>query len=191
MNRDEIGRLLRAAAARDNRKLTKERTDAWFADLHDLPFGLALAALILHYRTSTEYLMPAHIRHNAQVLAHQRRRELRLQREATAAHADRQARDTRPLTDRSPQVQALVRDIAARLTTPTSQALTARWRARRMTNHRSTPAQPSTAAAEPSPAVKLTAHDIVHRESQAIQALHDAGRPCGSPDCDRPGCQPS
>ena len=93
---------------------------------------------------------------------------------------------TRPLHDRSPQVQALVRAMAARLTTPASLAINARWRARRLTSV----ARPSAPATPPPTVPTLTGLELATRERQAVQALHEAGRPCGASTCDRPECGP-
>jgi len=189
MNRDEIKKLLTAASVRDNRKLSGALIDAWQQDLGDLPYGLAEAALRWHYQHSNEWLMAAHIRTNATFLEQAHRRAQRLQREAEAAAAEQAARDTRPLRDRRPEVQALVRAAAARLTTPASLSINARWRARRITS-RADPPPPAATGDRAEPAVpKPTAKDIAERETQAVQALHDAGRPCGQPGCTRLACR--
>lgn len=185
MTRAEIRKLLHAAKARDNRKVTEDLITAWQQDLDGIPYPLAEAALRWHYQHSHEWLMAAHIRANANHLERERRRAAYRQRQAQAAQADRAARDTRPLRDRSADVQALVRDMAARLTTPASLAIGARWRARRITAGPSHPAAPPSAV--PSPA-DLSDADLAAREAEAIRALHTAGRPCGSPACTRPEC---
>lgn len=186
MNRDETRKLLLAARARDNRKIPEELITAWQQDLNDIPYDLAEAALRWHYQHSHEWLMAAHIRANADHLQQQRRRAQRRQREAEADRADRAARDSRPLRDRSPELQALVREVGARLTTPASLAITARWRSKRIVPG-PRPAPPSPAIPPPRPP-QLTDADRIARESQAVQALHAAGRPCGIATCTRPAC---
>jgi hypothetical protein len=187
MNRDQIRKLLAAAQARDNRKITHELVVAWEQDLGDIPYGLAEAALRWHYQHSHEWLMAAHIRANANHLEQAHRRALRRRREAQAAQADLAARDSRPLRDRSPEIQALVRAVAAKLTTPASQAINARWRARRPAAGPQPAPPPPTVP--PPQAPDLTDDERAERESQAVQALHAAGRPCGSPACARPECR--
>lgn len=186
MNRDEIRKLLQAARARDNRKITDDLITAWQQDLDDLPYALAEAALRWHYQHSHDWLMAAHIRANAAHLQRERRRAQYRQHEAEATRAALAARDTRPLRDRSEDVQALVRETAIRLTTPASLAIGARWRARRITPGPSQPTPPPTTP--PPLAADLTESDRAAREGEAIRALHSAGRPCGSPTCTRPEC---
>lgn len=54
--------LLAYAAARDNRKEDPAAAEAWYEDLHDLPFEDCKAAVRHHMQNSHEYLMPVHIR---------------------------------------------------------------------------------------------------------------------------------
>lgn len=62
MNPAEAQVLLSMAAAYDNRKPDADVAKAWAAALSDLRFEDCRDALIAHYRTSTEWLMPAAIR---------------------------------------------------------------------------------------------------------------------------------
>ena len=118
MNPADVPRLLAMAAARDNRKRNDAMAVAWFQDLGDLAFDLAVEAMNRHYRTSTEYLMPVHIRRLAEEIDRERRRDARLQREAIAAQREQLAIDSRPLADRSAELQQLVRETAEKLSTP-------------------------------------------------------------------------
>jgi hypothetical protein len=54
--------LLSMASAYDNRKPDPDAAKAWAAALDDLRFVDCRDALIKHYKTSTEWLMPAMIR---------------------------------------------------------------------------------------------------------------------------------
>ena len=54
--------LLSMAAAFDNRKPDPDAAKAWAAALDDVRFEDARLALIQHFKTSTEYLMPVMIR---------------------------------------------------------------------------------------------------------------------------------
>ncbi len=54
--------LLSMAAAYDNRRPDPDAAKAWAAALDDLRFDDCRVALIQHYRSSTEWLMPAAIR---------------------------------------------------------------------------------------------------------------------------------
>ena len=62
MNPAEAQVLLSMAAAFDNRKPDPDAARAWAAALDDLRFEDCRAALIEHYKTSTDYLMPVLIR---------------------------------------------------------------------------------------------------------------------------------
>lgn len=54
--------LLSMAAAFDNRKPDPDAAKAWAVALNDLRFDDCRVALIQHYRTNTEWLMPAMVR---------------------------------------------------------------------------------------------------------------------------------
>ena len=56
MNRAEVAKLLTFAAAMDNRKITQDTVEAWFATIGDLPFDDALEAARIHYRDCDGYL---------------------------------------------------------------------------------------------------------------------------------------
>lgn len=62
MNKTETAALLAYASGRDSRKPDPAAVEAWFEDLGDLPFEDCRAAARQHFQTSTEYLMPVHIR---------------------------------------------------------------------------------------------------------------------------------
>ena len=61
MNKRQVAKLLASAAVFDNREVTPAKVEAWFVVLGDLDFQEASRALAEHYRSSHEYLMPAHI----------------------------------------------------------------------------------------------------------------------------------
>lgn len=62
MTRDEVVDLLSLAAARDRRTVGKADVMAWHQDIGDLPFADAREAIGIHFRESTDWLMPAHVR---------------------------------------------------------------------------------------------------------------------------------
>jgi hypothetical protein len=74
MNRSEIALLLGAVAARDRRTIGEADVLAWHEDLGDLGFDEARAAVSRHFRDTTEYLMPAHIRHHVKVIRAENRK---------------------------------------------------------------------------------------------------------------------
>lgn len=61
MKESETAKILAKAALIDNRHIDRETVKAWHEIIGHLDFGVALVALTIHRRTSTEYLMPAHI----------------------------------------------------------------------------------------------------------------------------------
>lgn len=139
MNPADVPRLLAMAAARDNRKRNDAMAIAWFQDLGDLAFDAAVEAMNQHYRTSDEYLMPVHIRRIAEELDRERRREARLQREAITADRERRALDSRPIADRSAELQALIRETSEKLSTPEAKLERAKLVARGMKGRPETP----------------------------------------------------
>lgn len=61
MNVVEVGKLLTIASAYDNRTVSTESAVAWNEIIGYIDFDVAVEAVKYHFRTSTEYLMPAHI----------------------------------------------------------------------------------------------------------------------------------
>jgi hypothetical protein len=62
MNAEETGRLLATCASYDNRKADETVVIAWLRVLGDLPFADCDAAVVAHYTSSREWIMPADIR---------------------------------------------------------------------------------------------------------------------------------
>lgn len=62
MTREEVFDLLTYMAARDRRTVGKADVAAWFEDAGDLDYADAREAVRIHFRESTEWLVPAHIR---------------------------------------------------------------------------------------------------------------------------------
>lgn len=82
ITRDDVIDLLTAAASVDLRKIGEADVTGWAATLRqDLDRDLAIEALRMHYATSTERLMPAHINR----LAIQIRRDRAEREKATEA----------------------------------------------------------------------------------------------------------
>lgn len=61
MNRAQTADLLNLIASTDGRKLTQQMPAAWFDILGAYTYEDCRAAVINHFQTSTEWLMPAHI----------------------------------------------------------------------------------------------------------------------------------
>jgi len=66
MELSHVAKLLGLAASFDQRTTGEADDQAWLAVLGDLDFDDARAALLDHYRDSTERIMPAHIRRGVQ-----------------------------------------------------------------------------------------------------------------------------
>lgn len=73
MTKSEIAMLLGLAAARDRRTVGHADVEGWYVDLGDLTFDEARAALNQHFRDSTDWLMPVHIRRLARIARDRRR----------------------------------------------------------------------------------------------------------------------
>lgn len=112
MNLAEAAAVLAKAAAFDRRTVGEADILAWHDALGDLPAGDCLAAVTEHYRESTEWLMPAHVRRIADTLDRARRRKAREQREADELQA---AITASPLHDRRDDVTALIERLRDRL----------------------------------------------------------------------------
>lgn len=79
MTPGDAARVLAACALFDNRKVRDDEegerlAEAWYAVIGDLDLRDALEAVRRHYRDSTEWIMPAHVRKGvAQIKAERRR----------------------------------------------------------------------------------------------------------------------
>lgn len=62
MTIEETATLLANIQLIDNRRVEEETIVAWHALVSDLDFRMSLEAARLHFRDSTEYLKPAHVR---------------------------------------------------------------------------------------------------------------------------------
>lgn len=118
MTFDEAATLLALAAARDNRKPSEAMASAWSEDLDGVPFDLARLAIGQHFRESTEYLMPVHIRRIATELDREQRRAIREAKEQRLAIEAAAETDARPLKDRAPAIQEFVRQQALKFAVP-------------------------------------------------------------------------
>jgi hypothetical protein len=74
MTRSEIALLLGYIAARDRRTVGETDVLAWHEDLGDLDAPDTREAVRRHFRESTDYLMPAHIRRLVRLIRDERRK---------------------------------------------------------------------------------------------------------------------
>ena len=61
MEKSETAKILAKAALIDNRRIDRETVEAWHEVIGHVPYDIAMAALTIHRRSSSEYLLPAHI----------------------------------------------------------------------------------------------------------------------------------
>jgi hypothetical protein len=188
MNLEEIGALLAKAAGYDNRTIGQGNILAWHEAIGDLRLDDCLQAVTLHHRTSTEYLMPVHIRrHAAEVRRERQDRELeterRLELEAYAATAG-------PLTDRRADIQQFVHQVRDTLPESSPEALNPRrefWRREHTAYVRQVTAEPNPdfdPAMQAIPVWEASKHppagawweDDVQREKHSRELLAEAGR---------------
>lgn len=107
MNHAETHDLLTFVAAHDNRRFDDATVLAWQPIFADLPFADCRDAVTVHFRESTDYLMPAHIVRGARDIE---RLRIRVERERLAIE-QAPVTDPRPLTDRSAEIRELVAKI--------------------------------------------------------------------------------
>lgn len=62
MNIEETGKLLARVQVIDNRRVDEATILAWHELVEDLDYAMAVEAVRLHFRESTTYLVPAHVR---------------------------------------------------------------------------------------------------------------------------------
>lgn len=188
MNHAQVATILALAATRDRRTVGETDVRAWHQDIGDLEFADARDAVSAHFRESTEYLMPAHVRRLATEI---RRERLRIEREAGERLALEQYRaGAGPLTDRSAEIQAFVGQVRAVLPEGDREALMPRqvaWEREHRAYQRQQDAEPNPAfdpSMRPIPewnASKLPPagawwEDTDLREKHARELLADAGR---------------
>lgn len=81
MNEPEAFQLLTLASARDGRKVSPSVAKVWAGDLSDIDLDEAVEAARMHYRESTEWLMPRHVIACTRRVREARAREQRRTRE--------------------------------------------------------------------------------------------------------------
>jgi len=72
MTPEEVAALLKQIAARDNRRTGPETIAAWLEDLDGLAYDDCREAVRRHFRESTDWLMPAHIRRHVGAIREER-----------------------------------------------------------------------------------------------------------------------
>lgn len=80
MNKLEISKLLASVSTFDNRKIAMETVEAWYLALGDLDYEESSEAIVIHFRETTDWLMPAHIRRNVSRIQDRKARIERMKR---------------------------------------------------------------------------------------------------------------
>ncbi|GAB3817750.1 hypothetical protein GCM10027605_68970 [Micromonospora zhanjiangensis] len=188
MNKSQVAAILGLIAARDRRTVGEVDVHAWHEDIGDLDFDDVRQAISAHFRDSTEYLMPAHIRRLAAGLARERHR---LEREAAEQRAiEAYAATAGPLTDRSAEIRAFVDEVRGALPEGDREALMPRavaWEREHRAFQRQQDAEPNPAFdpsmrpvrewnASKTPPPGAWWEDADARERHAKTLLAEAGR---------------
>lgn len=188
MNLEEIGAVLAKAAGYDNRTIGQGNMLAWHEAIGDLRLDDCLQAIALHHRSSTEYLMPVHVRRLAQDVRHERQeRELEAQQRL---ELDAYAINAGPLVDRSEDIQQFVNQVRDDLPEGHPEALHPRrefWRREYTAYQRQQNGEPNphfdptmqpvrTWQASKHPAEGAWWEDTEKRERHAKTLLGEAGR---------------
>jgi hypothetical protein len=80
MTPDEVVKVLARIQMDDNRQVDRVVVQSWVEEIGDLDFTDALEAVILHRKTTTEWLMAAHVRQNVRLIQAERARLERVSR---------------------------------------------------------------------------------------------------------------
>lgn len=108
MNFAETHDLLTLAATLDRRRFDDATVVAWQEILADQPFEDCRTAVIRHFASATDYLMPAHVLRGANEIDRERRR---LQREARERQAQLALEADPTRRDRSDETRALIAEL--------------------------------------------------------------------------------
>jgi hypothetical protein len=81
MKESEAFQLLTLASARDGRKVSQSVARVWADDLARIDIDVAVEAATLHYRESSDWLMPAHVIRNSKRVLEARERAARIRRQ--------------------------------------------------------------------------------------------------------------
>ena len=115
MDKAEVVLLLTLAGTFDYRKVGDADVEAWYLALDDIELEDGKAAVVRHYRESTDRLMPAHVRAGVKVIRDERRRlepsEVRALPSPFEDDADRKDRARRG----SAQVHSVIAELASRM----------------------------------------------------------------------------
>ncbi|MDG4796198.1 hypothetical protein [Micromonospora sp. WMMD1082] len=188
MTPPQVAAILALAAARDRRTVGEVDVRAWHEDIGDLDFDDARNAVSRHFRESTEYLMPVHVRRIATELRRQRR-ELEAEQERRKA-IEAYAATAGPLTDRSAEIQEFVGKVRTGLPEGDREALmprTVAWEREHRHHQRQAGAEPNPDydasmgpvpewCASKAPPAGAWWEDPAARERHAQTLLAEAGR---------------
>lgn len=78
MTPDEVVKVLARVQMDDNRQVDRVVVNAWIQEIGHLDFQDALEAVVMHRKTTTAWLMAAHICENVRLIRNQRARDERV-----------------------------------------------------------------------------------------------------------------
>lgn len=110
MTRDEVIDLLSLAAGYDRRKAGHTDIDAWHLAVGDLRLDDARLAVVGHYRETTDWLMPAHVRQRVKAIRSARLQESPMEGTPppdAAGYAAWYAAERKRIADGTPSPRAL------------------------------------------------------------------------------------
>lgn len=192
MTPTEVSQVLAKAAAFDQRTVGEADIFAWMEAVGDVDLDDALAAVTRHYRESTDFLRPAHLRE--QVRAIRNERAAQRHSEALELPSRFEADDIRDARLRAGVAQlAQVLAVPARDADDPRERAIARARRERRDSGRELPpprAKRQGKAIDLSKVAGPAWSDAAVRELESVTALHSAGRACGKSTCSRPQCNP-
>ena len=112
MNLVQTHDLLTLAAKYDNRRFDDATVVAWQEIFADQPYDDCRTAVVRHFASTTDYLMPVHVLRGANDLDRERRRR---EREASERRAQLALGSDPTRRDRSTEVYALIAELRASL----------------------------------------------------------------------------
>lgn len=80
MTPDEVVKVLARVQMDDNRQVDRVVVQSWIDEIGDLPFEDAIEAVVMHRKSTTAWLMAAHVCENARLIRNRRARDERVNR---------------------------------------------------------------------------------------------------------------
>lgn len=78
MTPDEVVKVLARIQMDDNRQVDRVVVQSWVDEIGDLEFQDAIEAVVMHRKSTPEWLMAAHVRQNVRLICDRRARDVRV-----------------------------------------------------------------------------------------------------------------